>query len=1407
MRPRFLPAVLTVIAICVVAFLPEARAQVYISEFLAESQLNAQVDEDGEHSDWIELWNSGSSAVSLNGWYLTDDANDLRKWQFPTTTPVVTIPANGRLLLFASSKNRRLDAAKLHTNFKLDKGGEYLGLVRANGLTVEHSYAPTFPPQVQDVAYGIPVSTTLTTLVPAGAMGRAKVPLSAADMPLGWNALGYDDSTWQQGATGFGFDTGTTFTSLIGAGANLQASMYNVNSLAMVRIVFNVATPASIASLKLSMKYDDGFVCYLNGTVVMQQFAPGSVVWNSASTLDRNDGSALVYQTPAFSVANVQNYLLQGDNVLAFQILNSAATNNNAVLLPLLEGTVSAGIAPPNYLQTATPNAVNSAVRATLGPNISKTTGKLPGQSTSVSPRPTGDVSSVPIIVTTKIVPTLRPLATSNPVQLKYAVMFNAESSLNMVDDGTNGDVIAGDGTYTAQIPTINAGVGQMIRWRVVATDNGGAVMTDPPYLDPTDNEKYYGTVTADGIITSLLPVLHWFITDTDLASVEAGDNNYVRPSVFFLDRFYDNVRLDRHGQSTSGFVKKSYNFNFNQDNRFTWKVDESNVKAINLLTNWADKTKVRNQVAWETWENTGHIASHWNQIVRVQKNGVFRATYDMGENGDDKFLERKGLDPLGSFYKVYNSLENTTVSVGGGNGIEKKTGYPITDVSDLAALEAALNTGNSLATRRQWSYDNVDVPTMVNYLANNILLLNNDFGHKNYYIYRDTFGSREWSLFPWDQDLGFGHTWTGSQNYFNDDIDSQRGLNMGAAGGNRLMNLIMNSAGAGTQAPEMVAMCLRRLRTLMDQKLISATATDGPFEQRMTQLIDQLDPVGAAYATDADLDLQKWGYWVDGSGAAVSPNTPSLDAATNDHGVRKQILRILDNPSHTGNPIPPNPGAVNNAEGLGNTTFAYLTGRRSLLYTGNQTLNNAPIPGVQPAVPTGLTIEYVDARPASGNPMQEFFIIRNNSADYVDVSGWKVTGEVGYTFRGGTVIPPFTSGSAVAANGDVHAGRLHVARDAYQFRQRAASPRGNEYRLVVGGYSGQLTARGGTINLVIPGATPAQDVSVASTTYPGNPTQAQNFLRITELNYDPVNPTAAELASLPGVQASDFEFLELTNTGSTALSLGGAYFSNGITFTFSTGYSLQAGQRCVIVSLLAAFNLRYGASGALVAGQYEGNLDNNGETLQLLDSVGETVLKFRYDPLWFGLPDYPNPAQLKNARGYSLVTRSTAPAWDGYETPTNWALGGNLGGTPGTGETAFSDSFVGWRKTYFSTTEETDSLLAGPTADPDGDGRTNFDEFIFGGNPRVPETKPLPTTSIVNVDGTNYLAITFDRRHNALDSNMTIESSADLTTWIIVNLPVGAPTPLANGLDRVTYRDSEPAGSGTRYLRVRAVR
>lgn len=121
-----------------------------ISEFVADNLAGYQ-DDDGDYSDWIEIHNPDPGNLKLSGWYLTDDAEDLQKWVFPSNA---TIPENGYLVVHASGKNKAtLFASTFHTNFSLAAGGEYLALVDPDG-TIVHEFSEEYPNQYVDISYG-----------------------------------------------------------------------------------------------------------------------------------------------------------------------------------------------------------------------------------------------------------------------------------------------------------------------------------------------------------------------------------------------------------------------------------------------------------------------------------------------------------------------------------------------------------------------------------------------------------------------------------------------------------------------------------------------------------------------------------------------------------------------------------------------------------------------------------------------------------------------------------------------------------------------------------------------------------------------------------------------------------------------------------------------------------------------------------------------------------------------------------------------------------------------------------------------------------------------------------------------------------------------------------------------------
>ena len=120
-----------------------------INEILAIND-SVLADEDGEYSDWLEIYNPSTIPVNLSGLTLSDSKANRGKWVFPD----MEIPAGEFLVVFASGKDRTDPGGELHTNFSLSGSGEYLGLFHPYGEVI-YEYSPAFPAQVEDISYGL----------------------------------------------------------------------------------------------------------------------------------------------------------------------------------------------------------------------------------------------------------------------------------------------------------------------------------------------------------------------------------------------------------------------------------------------------------------------------------------------------------------------------------------------------------------------------------------------------------------------------------------------------------------------------------------------------------------------------------------------------------------------------------------------------------------------------------------------------------------------------------------------------------------------------------------------------------------------------------------------------------------------------------------------------------------------------------------------------------------------------------------------------------------------------------------------------------------------------------------------------------------------------------------------------
>ncbi|TKJ38957.1 MAG: hypothetical protein CEE38_04480 [Planctomycetes bacterium B3_Pla] len=137
------------------------ESEVIISEFMANkgSSLAARVDGKWVRPDWIEIHNGTAQTVNLEGWYLTDSEGNPTKWRLPR----IIIGRNQYKVVFASEKDQKyhpgnypyFDGTYYHTSFGLNRAGEYLALVKRDGVTVAHEYAPEYPRQRGYISYGV----------------------------------------------------------------------------------------------------------------------------------------------------------------------------------------------------------------------------------------------------------------------------------------------------------------------------------------------------------------------------------------------------------------------------------------------------------------------------------------------------------------------------------------------------------------------------------------------------------------------------------------------------------------------------------------------------------------------------------------------------------------------------------------------------------------------------------------------------------------------------------------------------------------------------------------------------------------------------------------------------------------------------------------------------------------------------------------------------------------------------------------------------------------------------------------------------------------------------------------------------------------------------------------------------
>jgi hypothetical protein len=916
---------------------------------------------------------------------------------------------------------------------------------------------------------------------------------------------------------------------------DLAAAMAGVNATVRARVAFVVPDPAAYGVLALRMRYDDGFVAYVNGVEVAHDQAPDFPEWNSSAA---GSHDAAVPET--YVLGDVAHLLRAGTNVLCLQGLNLFGVGGDFFLSAELIGYTRDVLNPvPRYFQSPSPGGPNIGGARDLGPILSAAVHapRVPGPGEALTVTVRADAAFAPV----------------KSVVMNYRVNFGVTNRVDMADDGQHGDGAAGDGVFGAVIPGGTATNGQMIRFYFVASDTQGRSSRWPLFEDPLESEEYLGTVVADPSRTTRLPVYQLFVKTPANMDLDAG----TQASFFYNGDLYDNVLIRLKGGTTRGLNKKAHRVNFHRVRPFAYDASQPPIRELALNAEFIDPSFLRQDISFWLFNQAGTPAPiHFP--VRLELNGQFHELAFHTETMDNAMISRMGLNGDGALYKNALMLNIIPESAIGGRDCleaEKQTrqneGY-----GDLIAWTTGLAETNSVDRRRTHLFDTTDIPSVINYLACFHITQQADGVHANVCPQRDTGGTDEWRLIPWDMNLSMGQVWATDHVTGNEDTAESHPF-YGASGWrdsnipwsyNRLFDSLI-------VVPELREMYLRRLRTLMDEWL---QPPGTPAEQ--LRMDNRVLEMRALIEPEALADRKKWG-WPEGYGGYTMTNVPFGQA----------IQDLLN---------------------------GYLKQRRTHFY-GLHNVANAGYAN-RAGIPDSQSLDVIlrfgsrEVVPASGDPAQAFFELQNTNGFAVDISGWQVAGDAAFVFRPGTVLP---SGGSVFVSPDVKA-----------FRARSLSPRGRESRFVQGPWKGQLNARGGGLTL-----RDRCDRVVDSVTWPDQSSAAQQALRITEIMYAPPPGTAG------GFGAEDYEFLELANLGPSAVDLPGVRVTAGVAFDFGTSVirSLAPGARVVLVHNVAAFRARYG-DGPVVAGAFTGSLANEGETVRLVDAAGQVIQEISYDPAWY---------------------------------------------------------------------------------------------------------------------------------------------------------------------------------------------
>ncbi|MBN1299944.1 MAG: CotH kinase family protein [Melioribacteraceae bacterium] len=246
--------------------------EILINEFMP-SNSSIILDNNGNYSDWLELFNSSDNAVDLKGYGLSDNINDPFKWTFPSWT----IQPHQFLLLFASGESEKVST--VHWETIIDQGDQM------------------------------------------------KYQAGNAAIPAEWNQINFVDASWQNGASGFGYgdnDDATVIASVISVFTRKVFYIDDAEIIteAVLHIDYDDSFVAYLNGTEIA-----------RSNIGVQGEVPS---YNQTASNGHEANIYRGLPPDMFKVDSVETLLKQGANVLAIQVHNLSSTSSDLTLIPFL---------------------------------------------------------------------------------------------------------------------------------------------------------------------------------------------------------------------------------------------------------------------------------------------------------------------------------------------------------------------------------------------------------------------------------------------------------------------------------------------------------------------------------------------------------------------------------------------------------------------------------------------------------------------------------------------------------------------------------------------------------------------------------------------------------------------------------------------------------------------------------------------------------------------------------------------------------------------------------------------------------------------------------------------------------------------------------------------------------------